>query len=618
MNQVPPPSPEEIARIQALYWKGGAAPVDPGAAAFGAPPPQLAPPPPPPPLDPGAAAFGPPPAAPAPAAPPPSPDPGGAPPKFGLGTALAYFAGVGPAPQGIAKPPPPTAGGPSPFARGAATSEDPAMAASDATQKTKPGEVDFAGAGKIMSDIRKQDATKAPVRSGGGGGPGDYGAGDARKQLYGTFPVEQRAMQDLADAEKARADAVAAGMAVIGADRVRESHIREAQAAHENEILRAYQQDTQDQLDEVRSQKVNPNRLYSDGGSKALAIIGGVLGGMYQGSTRAPNNAFIDQMDRMIDRDIALQERQLARNEKAVGERRGILADMRTTFKDDEMARIQAKNLYYEGIKEQLAAEAQSYDSPAIQARANQAINGVNRQQAALKLDEAAKRAAQAAAAAAFARAEQQRQFENALKQEEAITHRIAAEKSGAGKSEHTLASRFVGTGRDPKTGEPTGYLERDVAGAKSREDARIAAGRLLKNIDAVQAIRKEEGWLSRGTNTGGMNEFLYKPEWKTRLKAIHGEMVTDWGQAKGLKALSESDYKLAHGVIGEDFTGIGSATDERLDELRRRTQAALDAEDEAAAGSRVVKHEDESVEPIGGINSPVNQRSGSTVRRER
>lgn len=464
----------------------------------------------------------------------------------------------------------------------------------------------------VPVQMKEQTVQGSPARPADGGGyVGDGGA--ARRDLYSTFPAEKIAMQRLADAEEARSEAMAAGMAVIGADRVREAALQETRAAHEREIMRVYQEDTQRQLDEVRSQTVDPNRLYSDGGSKALAIIGGVLGGIYQGMNKLQSNPFIDQMNRNIDRDIALQEHQLDRNTKAVGERKGILADMRMTYKDEDLARTQAKNLYYEGIKQQLAAQAAQYESPAIQARADQAINIVDRQQAALKLDEQAKRAAAAAAAGALARAEKWREAEFALKQEEAITHRITANRSGVGHKEgQSPRERFVGVAQD-EHGNPTGYLARNATEASKAAGQLASTRELITLAEKAKQIRADEGMLGRAT---WRDNPIYSPTWHTNIKSIENQLVGAIKKSEELGALDNGVERFAKPLTG-NLDSIGGSADDRLDMLIEAAKTKMSVHTNQLSGQQAVMLPGEEVVQTGGANAPKNLKGSTGVNRE-
>ncbi len=433
-----------------------------------------------------------------------------------------------------------------------------------------------------------------PTGGGGGGVPvGPSPGTKAFNEKLGTYDAQKAAIQSGANAEKGRADLMQAGMADIASRRQTDAQLQQMDAAEAKQRFEDYQAETQRQIDDVRSQKINPTRMFADGGSKVSAVIGGLLGGIYMGLNRLSSNPFLDNLNKVIDRDIAAQETDLRTKKEGIGDRRNMLSEMRGIYKDDALAKAQAKNLYLESAKEQLMAEAAKYDSPAIQARADQAIPELTRAQDDLKLQKLAQEAAARAQAAAAMERQRQKDFENRIELHKAHNEDrkldIEEGKEG-GKQSADDAQRFVGTGKDAN-GNPTGYLERNATGAKEREDSRIAATALLKKIDRVQEIRKGQGTLGRTLNRQDPGDTiqLYTPEWQTQLRHLNAEATTDWSHAKKLGALSESDRQLARDALG-NWESRGSKADEQLDELRRTIQSALDAEAESASGARATK----------------------------
>ncbi len=523
--------------------------------------------------------------------------------------ALRQLAGAGgpKVPAGPPAPPPPDMS-PQSFAQ--------APVVAPPTPKPSPS---LPPAGPSRADAGLPPKPKASSSGAVASGPGDFGAGTARAGLHATFPREQQAIQDLATAERAKADALAAGMSVVGEDRVREAEKRRLEAEEADKIFAGYQEETQRQLDDVRSRKIDPNRLIKNMGA-GWAILGGVLAGFYQGVTKSDKNTFLDELNRNMDRDIAQQERDLDRQTKSAENRRSLLSDMRATYKDKELARIQAKNLYYEGIKEMLAAEAATYDSPAVQARADAAINLVGRQQAALKLDEAAKRAAAAAAAAAFQRAEARHREEMALKWYEAESHRITAEHSGQKgfKEGQSPRERFVAVSMDPKTGEPVGYLARNATEAAKATEQVAATKQLIALANRAKEIRESQGVLGRSINRNNPDDLIqiYTPEWQTELRSVEGQLLGAIKQAEQLGALDNGVERFAKPIAGK-LDSMGSSADVKLNELVRNAQVKLEIHNQALAGQRVRMQDGEVITFEKGANAPGNDRGSTGVRRE-
>lgn len=416
-------TPEELARARAYYGGEGisspAAPTIDPASYYG---------PPSPPAEPGGID--------------PSwlggqqPPPGTAMPAFDPSRPDALFGGPAPAPspqgpvtledaigQANAGAPPPTLRDPISFERGEPAPPD---------EGPRPGEIGPPPA----------PPAPKPVLTGTGGGRDPFGIDKARKGLRGTYDQDIDAIQRGSMAERGRAGVLADGAATLAREKEEDAAIARLEAEEANRGFREYQAETQRQVDLIREKRINPSVLFPDAGSKAMAIAGGVLGGFYMGLNRLTKNPFIEDLNRSIDRFIAVEEKNLQNQKDVVAERRGILAEQRAIFKDEQSAKLQARNLYYEGAKEQIAAEAARYDDPAIAAKADQAIAAVNREQSKLDLDGALKKAAEAKAAAAAKAALEERRRKAALEErkmrvEEAEVLIKASAKNDAGDKEH-------------------------------------------------------------------------------------------------------------------------------------------------------------------------------------
>lgn len=573
-----PLSPEEIA-AQASYW-GGAGMSSPAV--------------PPPAGDPGAYYGPPPPIADAgpmydysSGAPPEAPPP---PPPAPIRPVGAQLSQVGDPQTGgfqapvAATPPAPGPSAMPPMARGPAPSdlETPAAGApSSASAAAAAALAHYGGAGGGPS---------ARPAGGGGGGPrglSDYEKGS--KALRGTYDEDKGAMQRGATAEEDRSALIASGAQDIARQKQDDEMMQRLEAANAAKTFGDYQAETQRQIDDVRSKTINPNRAYSDTGSAVAAVIGGLLGGIYQGINKLDKNPFIEQMNKTIDRDVAAQETDLRTKKESIGERKGLLSDMRATYKDEALAKIQARNLYYEAAKEELMARASEYDSPAIQARADQAITALTREQTKLDINEAIRKAAAAQAAGAAAEHRRQQDFENQLKLQHARNETTTA-NAAAGKELASVGKddvqRFVATGKDAD-GNPTGYLGRNPEEGKEREAARIAAKSLVDQIDKVQAIRREQGGAGRFASEAAHG--IYDTKASNELAVLESHMTTTAAQAAHLGALSESDRGLMTAKF-RNLNSVGGGADERLSALRDIVESALKVEEQQAAGARATK----------------------------
>lgn len=390
-------SPDEQAQI-AAYW--GLNPVDPNL-----------------PQDPfaqGAAAAGISPAPPQPAGPPaPPPDP------FAAGAAKAGIAP--PAPEKVyndfdpaavtgvhpfAPPPKPAAPPPrSPAPMGPTAQDDAEFEAFKAKQAAaKP------------APAPPPAAPRGPV--GPPPNPDPYGINAATKKMVGSYDEQMGAARSLALHQGAQADRVGTLEAERARRRQEDASILQAEDEEAAKRMDASISEVQRQLDDVRSKKIKPMRMMDQGpGMGVMAIVGGVMGGLYQWATGSKSNPFIDDLDRMIDRQMAADEKNLDNEKAAIGQKMSLLQQQRAVYQDTRVAKLAAKNLYYEAMKDEITAEAQKYDVPMYNDRAQAAIAQLEREQGALQkqLGESLRQKDAAAAAQQYAHVKEVRDLRNSV-----------------------------------------------------------------------------------------------------------------------------------------------------------------------------------------------------------
>lgn len=261
---------------------------------------------------------------------------------------------------------------------------------------------------------------KSRPKGGGGSKVDDYwGIKAEQKRLLGTFDAERDAKGREGAAEAVRAVNMADRQAELSRLKEEDAAIAHAERAEADQRFTDHMAETERQLDLVRAKKIDPER-YLNNRSPVLTVLGGLFGGIYQGINKLSSNPFLDELNREADRDIAAQREDLANERESVSTRMSLLGQMRSIYKDHELAELQTKNLIYEAAKERIAAEAARDETPIMQARTQQGLTAIDRAQSQLSLQikEAAKReaAAQAAAAAAAARAARKESFDQTVK----------------------------------------------------------------------------------------------------------------------------------------------------------------------------------------------------------
>ncbi len=513
-------------------------------------------------------------------------------------------------------PPPPSAPLPS-FARGPAQPDtEPATPVASSADQAAIASA-LGGFGAKMAPA----ANPAP-RTWGSGGPAAPSEGSTlQKDMLGTLEGDKELTRDIGQADQQRADLLTGRGMELAEQKKRDQLDAQLRAADEAVRFRTYQEETQRQLDDVKSQVIQPNRAYSDTGSKMMAVLGGLMGGLYQGINKLQSNPFIDQMNKVIDRDIAIQQADIATKKGAVSERKSLLADMRLTYKDEALAKAQAKNLYFEAAKEHLLAEAATYDSPIIRAKVEMAVNGISREQQKLRLEQLQREAAARASAAAAASAAAEKQRKNDLDErkvrvEEANANTAARKVEG--ETDGKTGERFVATGKD-KEGNPTGYLAHTTVVAGEKEGAREARAELLAELQTALAIRKEAGTVGRTLNRSNPNDLvqLYTPEWQVKIRQQGAVIKGLANKAAKFGTIDAGTVPLLEAMAG-DLESRGGESDVRLqgmiDKIGRSEAVAANSAGGQTGTMVVGRDGKQHFVPSGGQNAPTNQR---TVARE-
>ena len=267
-------------------------------------------------------------------------------------------------------------------------------------------------------------AKKSPApHVGGGGGVSPMGklqadVKSAQGEVLGTFDVAKEAKGREGALEATKMVAMGDHHAELERLRQEDVAIGRAEEKQSRDILDSQLAETQRQLNEVKSRKVDVNR-YMANKDPVMTLIGSVAGGMLMGLNRGSKNPFLEQLNEEMRIDIDAQKADIANEKDVVQGRMNLLQQQRAIYKDHELAEMQAKNLMYESAKQGLDAEAARYGSPIIKARTDEAVNMIDRDQKVLK-KEIADRALlvaqqQAAAAAAAAKAARKEQWDHTV-----------------------------------------------------------------------------------------------------------------------------------------------------------------------------------------------------------
>lgn len=177
-----------------------------------------------------------------------------------------------------------------------------------------------------------------------------------------TAKAMDSATQSQGQAAEAKANAEAVGQMQL-AD-LHDEQARQLEGEQFNQLVEmqkqqaiedAQREKAQALIDKAASNKVDPGRLFSDSGAafSFLAILGGAIGGYNAAKRGDGQNRFMDQLNRVIDRDISAQEHNIdsekwqanqAQNQLAALERSGMnRAAAKATLKQSMLQAFDAR-----------------------------------------------------------------------------------------------------------------------------------------------------------------------------------------------------------------------------------------------------------------------------------
>lgn len=255
---------------------------------------------------------------------------------------------------------------------------------------------------QTMKEVTVTGSPSRPMPSARGpANPDPWGIRAAQKGLVGTYDAREDAAQRLMHAEADKAAVVGDHHAELARRRSEDASINQMEQQYTAEHFEEKMVELERQLDDVASKKIDPKRLMKEEPALGfLAVIGGAIGGFYQGLTRSGENPFLKELNVIIDRDIAAQEKEIDSAQRNAGAKMSLLAQQRAVFQDSQQAKLAAQALYYQAAEDELVAEAARYDQPIYQARADEAIQAIRAEKQSLLLKIGEQQRAQSAAAA--------------------------------------------------------------------------------------------------------------------------------------------------------------------------------------------------------------------------
>lgn len=209
--------------------------------------------------------------------------------------------------------------------------------------------------------------------------------GGIEREMRNAFALQQKAANEAMIAGQAKANEEAAYKAEAFKQQV-------SLDAQNKEITGNYERERQQQMQTLQNlvsklsapdEQINANRWWDSRstGQKVAASIGMALGAFGGGTNKAA-----DIINHEIDQDIALQKDALDRKDRKLGAavtaQSNMLGLMRDNFKDDILANSAAKAALLEQVKSKVDYLASKYQTPELQAKADEFKGKLQEQQA--------------------------------------------------------------------------------------------------------------------------------------------------------------------------------------------------------------------------------------------
>jgi hypothetical protein len=346
----------------------------------------------------------------------------------------------------------------------------------------------------------------APMGAGAGAAVNPYKGVNA--EILGSMAAQRDAGVSAANVEADRIRQIGEGKSAIAKQQELDAQLAQLEGDEASKRFDSHMQQMQQQLDDVRSKKVDPKKYMNDRGMLGAfgAVLGGVIGGVYQGLANLQKNPFLEDLNAEIDRQMAADDKNIANEKQAVGEQMNLLAMNRAAFKDNQLAKMQTRNMYLEAARTQLEADMAGADSELAKSRAQQGIEGVNlliAQQKKAFLVEAQKQAAAGAGAMYARQKERAATFKETYK--EALGQGMSpaqAEHAALRVTAHLYAPQELERlGPVPSGGEYDGMTVRDRSHLKREKTA--AQEEAAAEIEALRVFKQRIPELSAGSAVG-------------------------------------------------------------------------------------------------------------------
>ncbi len=211
---------------------------------------------------------------------------------------------------------------------------------------------------------------------------------EAQAKIDKAVDLQGKLGESVAQAQIAENNAKAAGHQALSAQLAQDAQDRNAELIDQQRQQEAKQTELNALSDKYANSKIDTKNYFAQQstGEKVLSVIALSLGAMGQ-AFAGPNgkNQALEMINQAVDRDIDAQKTNIDNQGRVIQAKRGILDDMRGSFKDKLAAEDSVKATYLKSIANQYDAAAASAQNPVMAAQAAQNSAALKAQAAELQ-----------------------------------------------------------------------------------------------------------------------------------------------------------------------------------------------------------------------------------------
>lgn len=205
--------------------------------------------------------------------------------------------------------------------------------------------------------------------------------------LVASYDLQQQAVGLAGAAGAAKAAEQSSAMKTAQNEMAELQKKQESARVEEQAQLQQKQTELQTEVERVSQLKVDPGRFWADKSTEGKIILGASLFLGAFGAAQTGVNQAAKMIDQAIDRDIRIQQQNIAQETAGLSSKKGLFAEFKNRFKDNDLARSAAKMAYLQDAQMNIERIAKKYESKEIEARAMQMIGALEAQKQQLNAD---------------------------------------------------------------------------------------------------------------------------------------------------------------------------------------------------------------------------------------